>query len=104
MVSIRIASDERKLEQADERWITQQIVRRRAAGEVVCASVTIHEARANLIVATPTCATLRGPSRVPNAVESAIFQLWDRLGLNDSDFAPGSLTAFLKQVIRLLSV
>jgi hypothetical protein len=104
MVSVRIATEERKLEEADERWIQQQIVRRRAEGEQVCARVMIHEGGANLTVATPTCATQGGGGRAPNAVESAVFELWDRLGLNDPNFAPGGLIAFLKQVVRLLGI
>ena len=102
MVSIRIGSEERKLEEADESWINQQINRRRADREVVCVRVTVRTGSLDLILSTPTCASGGGGGRAPNPQEREVFDLWAKLGLNNSDFSGGNLVAFLKQLRRLL--
>jgi hypothetical protein len=101
MISIRIAGVERKLEEATEAWINQEINRRRADGQVVCVQVTIHTSELNMVLSTPTCSGALGGGRPPTLREKEVFDLWDHRGLNRPDFASGSVVAFLKQVARL---
>jgi hypothetical protein len=100
----RIAGQERQWndpDDAEEGWITQQIIGRRGAGERVCVTVGIHTSDVNAGLSTPGCA-FGGGSRQPNDDEARIIDLWDRRGLNDPNFAPGNLIAFLHQLARLL--
>jgi hypothetical protein len=101
MISIRIAGVERKLEEASESWINQEINRRRADGQVVCVQVTIHTSELNMVLSTPTCASGLGGGRPPTRHEREIFDLWDQRGLNRHDFTSGGVVAFIKQVARL---
>src|SRR4051794_24688753 len=99
MITVRIAGQERQWgdpDDVEESWITQQITRRRAAGEQVCASVGIKLWSVNVGLSTPGCA-LGGGGRRPNDDEARIIGLWESRGLNDPNFAPGSLIAFLHQ-------
>jgi hypothetical protein len=101
MVSVCIAGVSRQLEDASESWITQQIERRRRDGIAVCVQVTIQLSGLSMILSTPGCAVGGGGGRAPNTNEREMFALWDKLGLNHPDFAPGKLIAFLKQFRRL---
>lgn len=101
MISIKIGTEERKLEDADESWINQQINRRRAAGESVCVRVRIKEHDLDLILQTPTCSSGGGGGRRANAREREVFDLWNKLGLNQVNFAGGNLIAFLKQLMQV---
>lgn len=101
MVSIRINNEQRTLVEIDESWISQQINRRRAAGQTVCVQVTVNSGNLNLTLSTPTCAA-GGGGRAPNHDEQEVFDLWAKLGLNDARFTGGELVAFLKQLRRLI--
>ena len=104
MITVRIAGQERHWgapDDAEESWIAQQITRRRAAGERVCATVGIITSYVNVGLSTPGCA-FGGGGRPPNADEARIIDLWAKRGLNDPDFSPGSLIAFLRQLAQLL--
>lgn len=103
MNTISIGSESRPLEQADAEWITQQINGRRKEGQPVCVRVVIHTAQLNLSYATPAFpSTGRGGGRPPTAREREILDLWAKHGLNEGDFAPGNVVAFVKQVLRLI--
>jgi len=39
-----------------------------------------------------------GGGTAPNSQELAIFDLWDSIGMNKSDFDGGTLVAFLKKL------
>ena len=54
MVTVQIGnSEERNVRDVDPSWINQQINRRRAAGEPVCARVSVHVDGINMILGTP---------------------------------------------------
>ena len=103
MITIQIGgSGERRLEEADESWINQQINRRRDEGQPVCVRVTITTTSLNLTLTTPGCAGTGGGGRAPNQREQQVFELWQKRGLNTADFSGGNLVAFLKQLERLI--
>lgn len=99
MSTIRIGTDERPLGQADPQWITQEIVGRRKDGLAVCVIVTIKTTDLNLNLATPACSRGGGGGRPPTPREQAILDLWRKHGLDDADFSPGAVVAFVKQVV-----
>lgn len=104
MITVRIAGQERQWDDpddAEEGWVTQQITRRRADGHQVCATVGIKTSYVNVGLSTPGCA-LGGGGRRPTTDEARIIDLWAQRGLNDSNFSPGNLIAFLRQLARLL--
>ncbi len=101
MVTVQIGtSGERRLEEADESWINQQINRRRAEGQPVCVRVSIQTDGLHMSLSTPSCAGNGGGGRAPNAREQQVFDLWQQRGLNSNDFTGGNVVAFLKQLDR----
>ncbi len=101
MVDVKIGESELGWDQVDESWVTQQINRRRAAGEVVCVRVRIAAPPLQMALATPTCAS-SGGGRAPNADERRIFDLWAQHRLDTIEFTGGNLLAFLRQLKRRL--
>ena len=101
MITIKIGSSEQSYENADESWINQQINGRRRDGQSVCVRVVINNGSINMVLSTPNCATGGGGGRSPNLQEQRIFDLWDKHGLNKTDFHGGNLIAFLKQLRRI---
>jgi hypothetical protein len=101
MITVIIGHSRFALEDLSEGWLTEQIVRRRRDGQSVCVRVEIQTPRANMTLATPGCAG-PGGGRLPTAVESRIFDLWDQLKLNTAAFSPGNLIAFLKRATDYL--
>lgn len=97
MVLVKIGGTERRLEEADESWINQQINRRRAAGEIVCVVVRIDTTTAKVTLATSACGG-GGGGRPPNSEERRIIGLWRKHRLNVDDFTGGNLIAFLRQL------
>jgi hypothetical protein len=102
MGTITIGSDQRTLDGADPQWITQEIQGRRKDGLSVCVVVRIQTEGLNLTLSTPWCAKGAGGGRSPNPRERAILDLWSELGLNEGDFSPGSVVAFLRRLRGLL--
>lgn len=104
MSSIKIGGDLRDLRDADSQWIASEIVGRRKDGQSVCVLVEINESGANLPLMTQACrvGSGRGGGRAPNALESAIIDLWNRHGLDSGEVEPGQVVAFVRQVLRLL--
>ena len=103
MSTIAIGSETRPLEQADPEWITQQINRRRQEGASVCVRVQIKTSDLNIPFATPTCASSGGGGgRPPTAREQGFLDLWIKHKLNEREFSPGNVVAFVKQVLRLI--
>ena len=102
MISIRIAEEERKIEDAEESWINRQINRRRAGGESVCVLVMIHVDSLHLVLKTPGCPQDGGGGRAPNPHENKVIELWDKRGLNAPAFTGGNLVAFLRQLTQLI--
>ena len=99
MITVRIAEEERQLDDADEQWINQQINWRRADGQSVCVRVTVHKDGLDMALSTPNCAS-GGGGRPPHPREMEVFDLWNQRGLNNADFTGGNLVAFLKQLRR----
>ena len=100
--TVTIAGDTRSLSDADESWATQQVNRRRRDGLGVCVVVKVETSGINLTLATSACVgSGGGGGRLPNAREQDVFDMWNSLHLNTSDFTGGNLVAFLKQLRRL---
>ena len=98
MIHIQIGqnSQKRRLEDATESWIHEQLYRRRRDGPV-CVKVYIEERGLNMILASSDC--VGRASRQPlTEVETQIVGLWTSLGLHLSDFHPEQLVRFVKQL------
>lgn len=100
MIEIRIGDSTRDLQSLEESWITEQINRRRAAGEPVCVQVIFRTPELNMALSSSGCAGSGGGGRPPNAQEKSIMDLWGKNHMDSSDFAGGNLVAFLKQLKR----
>ena len=102
MVSVRIGAETRKLADADESWVNQQLARRRRDGQDVCVEVSVQTSGLNLRLATPGCGNSGGGGRLANNNEREVIELWTKRGLSASEFTGGNLVAFLKQLDRML--
>lgn len=105
MIRIKIGSSERQfssISDLDESWITQQVNRRQADGQAVCVQVSIEQSSVNIRLSTPGCSKRSGGGRPPKPQEKAIFDLWDKRGLNQANFSGGNIVAFFKQLRKLL--
>jgi len=100
--TISIGSESRPLEDADPEWITQQINGRRKDGQAVCVRVSIHTSGLNLSYSTPACVSAGGGGRPPTSREKEVLDLWVGHGLNQGNFSPGNVVAFVRQVLRLI--
>jgi hypothetical protein len=98
MITVRIGESERELSDATPEWVNEQITRRKNDGVSVCVRVLINSGSLNLTLSTPTCGGGGGGGRPPNAQESEILSLWEKLHLNTAEFSGGNLVAFLKQL------
>lgn len=104
MNTITIGIESRPLEQADSDWIARQVNGRRKDGQSVCVRVSIRTSGINLSRSTPGCPSSGGggAGRPPTSREREVLDLWAKLGLNEGDFSPGNVVAFVRQVLRLL--
>ena len=105
MIQIQIGSSERRINSIDEleeSWINQQVNCRKDDGQNVCVQVAIEQDSINIRLSTPACAINGGCGRPPNQQERAIFDLWGKHGLNQSNFSGGNVVAFFKQLRRIL--
>jgi hypothetical protein len=98
MILISIAGNEHDLEEVGPDWIVQQIERRRRDGLSVCVAVSIRTSDLNIRLSTPECAGRAGGERLPNSEEAIILDLWRHLGLDQNDWAPGKIVAFLRRL------
>ncbi len=101
MIEIQIAGSKKSIDEDYESWVNQQINNRRKEGLIICVCVFIKEDHLNLILSSPECPS-RGSRPPRTEKEKVIVELWDKRGLNTSDFHGGNLVAFLKQVRRYL--
>ena len=102
MSKVKIGGSERPINEATESWINQQINSRKDDKQTVCVQVFLDEGGVDMVLSTPTCGGGGGGNRRPTTKEQEIFDLWNRRGLNQSNFTGGALVAFLKQLERLL--
>lgn len=98
MIQVQIGGTKKKLEDAQPRWINEQLARRRRDGESDCVRVWIQKAQVDIVLSTPSCPSAGVGNRGLNSREEEIRDLWTKRSLNASDFTGGSLIAFLKQV------
>ena len=103
MISVVINGMSVPLEKASEGWVNQMIADARKRGVAVCVQVSISEPSAQVLLAAPPgCGGSGGGGRrQPNDIERRIIDQWNRRGLNDGQFSPGQLRAFLNDVSRL---
>lgn len=98
MIRVIIGDSERELSNISERWINEQINRRKRDGLAICVRVIINEDHLNLSLTTSGCPQSVTRGRAPNGYESEVFDLWDKRGLNRENFNGGNLIGFLKQL------
>lgn len=96
--TVWIGDSQRSLDDADGQWVTEQIRRRRRAGESVCVRVSIKNGNINVTLVSGDCPSGGGGGRAPNRDEAAILDDWSKRGLDGSDFPLGQLVAFLARV------
>ncbi len=103
-IRVSINGNDRTLDQVTPSWLKEQIEGRRASGQVVCVKVQIMSGSLNVALSTPGCAGDGGGGggRRPTPSEQAIFDLWEKRGLNDNDFLVGQLNAFLSQIKNMV--
>ena len=105
MVTVKIgpsARDFESVERIDESWINRQINGLRGDGQAVCVRVSLQEGPLHMSLTTPSCAGSAGGGRGPNREEAMVFELWEKHGLNRTDFQGGNLIAFFKQVRKVI--
>lgn len=98
MITVCVDGTELALSDVSEAWLIEQIQRRRADNVPVCIRISIRTPDINATLATSGCPGGGGGGREPNPAEKRVLDLWGHHKLNEDDFAPGQLVAFLKQV------
>lgn len=104
MVTIYIGENHRTLDDQYEPWVAQQITRRRQDGHSPCVRVVIKQDDVGLALKTPSCSTGSSGSGATtfNKREKRIIDLWNDQDLDQDDFAPGRVIAFLKQLEQVV--
>jgi len=103
MVTVRIGDSEKSLEEAEPHWITQQINQRREDGITsICVKVIIREGSVEMILSTPGCGGGVGRPGQPSSEEKDIIDLWQKQNLNEYEFTPGNLVAFIQQLKKMI--
>lgn len=99
-IKVIIGTNEREINDIEPSWITEQIVRRKQDGVSVCVKVKIKSNGLDMVLVSGDCPSGGVGGRPPTSQERAIFELWEKLHLNQNNISPGNLIAFLKQVSR----
>lgn len=102
MSTITIGQESRDLEDADPQWINHAVRERRRDGHEVFVLIKLDSRDLTMNLRAPRRADGGGGDRLPNPREREVLELWAKLGLNDPDFAPGNVVAFVQQVKRYL--
>lgn len=99
MIRLKIGSEERTNGDIEERWIAQQIRKRRKDGTPICVRAKINKGTVNINLSSAACSGSGGSGggRQPNRKEQKIFELWNKKGLNESNINPGMVISFLKE-------
>lgn len=101
MVTVEIGDSVRKFDSTKEvktQWIHEQTRSRQKENGKVCVRVIVHRPTGDIPLSTPDCPRRTGGRR-PTAQEQEVFDLWDKLGLNETGFNSGNVVAFLRQVL-----
>lgn len=99
---VRIGNVQRPLSEASERWISEQLQRRKKEGGLTCIQVVLKTGALDMVLSTGDCPAGGSGGRPPNERERSVFELWDRKGLNMSGPSVGNLVSFLQQLQRSL--
>jgi hypothetical protein len=102
VVTVTIAGMSFPLDKVSDSWVSQMLAEARKQHQAVCVRVHIDEPGAQLTLATSACSGLGGGSRRANPLEERIIAEWQRRELQQGDFPPGKLHAFLHELPRLL--
>lgn len=101
MITVSIGKESRSGTDITESWVNQQINRRLRDGSRVCVTVTVNTQDLDMVLRTSDCPKPRRAGRAPNAKEWHVFDLWDKLDLQDGEVRGGKVVAFLKQMGEL---
>lgn len=97
MITLKIGNAERKGSDIEERWIAQQIRKRREDGQPICIKMVINIGEINVVLTSRACSGGSGGGRNPNRKERKLFELWKERGLKGQDINVGMLVSFLRQ-------
>lgn len=97
MITVRIGTEERKDAAIKERWIAQQIRKRRKDEQPVCIQIIIHEGDVRLTLSSGDCSNTGGGTRKPNIKEREIIKLWKERELDEKEINAGMIISFLRQ-------
>lgn len=101
-ITVHIGNSSLPLEEVDQRWITQQIIRRKHDGiDQICVKVSIDEPGINLNLTSKACGG-GGGGRSPNPNETELIELWKKRRLDELEINPGQLVAFINELKRSL--
>jgi len=98
MVKLQIAGIDRELKDVSTSWIHQQIRDRQRDGLSVCVKVVIEAQGVNIVLASGECGSSGGGQRQTTPEENRLFDLWEKLHLEEVPIHSGRLVAFLNQV------
>lgn len=74
MIIVSIGAEQRSLQDATPVWINEQVQRRRADGQPICARVSIQQGGLNMSLATPNCTSTQGGGRRPTPDENDLLR------------------------------
>lgn len=102
MITVSIGGISVPIEKAGEGWINQMIQDARKRGVPLCVQVRVQIPGVDIALSSPGCGNVGGGGRPPNETERKIFDAWNRRGLSEPEFHPGSVRAFLNDLARLI--
>jgi hypothetical protein len=77
IITVHIGDGALPLDEADPNWVTEQLHRRRKAGQSVCVRVKVQvDPDINMLLSTPNCPKGNGGTRGLRRKERMIFELW----------------------------
>lgn len=96
MITLRIGTEQRKNGNVEERWIAQQIRKRRNDGQPICVKAIIDEGDVKMSLSSAACSG-GGGGRPPNRKEQKLVDLWNSKGLKGKEINAGMVISFLKK-------
>lgn len=98
VITVSIGQEFRSGPDITESWINDQINRRLRDNARICVTITVKKRELNMMLRTAGCPMPRRPGRAPNGYERRVFDLWEKLDLQNGEVRGGKLVAFLKQM------